>query len=105
MPGLLKEAQQVAAYLMVKHTVADYDKWKPFFDQDAERRKQHGSKGALVLRDAQKPNDVTIVMEWDSVENAQKFGQTPELKEIMQKAGVISEPQISMFGSSANTSN
>lgn len=95
----------MAAYLIVRHTVADYDKWKPFFDDDAARRKQHGSKGALVLRDAATPNDVTIVMEWDSVANAQKFGETPELKEIMQKAGVVREPQISMFGSSESSSN
>lgn len=80
-------------YLRIHHTVADYAKWRPIFDaHDAERR-AHGATGAVqVYRDLANPNDITTVIEWDSVENAQKFAQSPGLAEAMRIGGVMGAP-------------
>ena len=43
----------------------------------------------------QNPNDVLIVMQWESKEQAEKFDTSANLKETMQHAGVSSVPEFS----------
>jgi hypothetical protein len=40
------------------------------------------------------PNDVTVVNEFASLEQAKAFAADPSLKEAMDRAGVMSEPKI-----------
>ena len=82
------------SYILVHHQVEDYARWKPLFDQNGAARKAHGSKGSRVLRSAENPNDLVLVMEWDSLENARKFAESPELREVMGRAGVIGRPEV-----------
>lgn len=82
-------------YVNVRHTVADYAKWRPFFDEDEPRRRSGGATGVNhVYRDVDDPNTITIVLEWDTAENARTFMDDPALREVMQKAGVIGAPAI-----------
>jgi hypothetical protein len=82
-------------YINVRHTVADYSKWRPFFDADEARRRAAGATGITqVYRDADNPNSITTILEWDKAENAQKFATDPGLAEVMQKAGVIGMPSL-----------
>ena len=85
------------AYLMVKQTVEDYAKWKPAFDEHGSTRKAAGSKGAQVFQSVDEPNEVTVLLEWDSVENARKFSESTSLREVMQKAGVLGRPSIAFM--------
>jgi hypothetical protein len=32
-------------YLLIRHKVKDYDKWKPVFDEHGSTRKANGSRG------------------------------------------------------------
>jgi quinol monooxygenase YgiN len=82
------------ATFIVHHTVEDYAKWKPVFDQHAATRKAAGSKGGTLYRSADNPNELLIVWEWDSLANARKFSESPDLREVMQKAGVVGRPDI-----------
>lgn len=82
-------------YINVRHTVTDYGKWRPFFDADETRRRAAGSTGVnQVYRDADDPNTVNLIMEWDNTANAHKFMNDPALAEVMQKAGVIGMPAV-----------
>jgi hypothetical protein len=82
-------------YLIVRHTVADYEKWRPFFDGDAARRKSSGATGvSQVYRDVDNPKIVTLVLEWDKAENALKFAHDPALAAVMEKAGVVGMPAL-----------
>ena len=81
-------------YLTVRHTVADYAKWRPVFDSDESNRRAGGATGVQsVYRDLANPNDITVVLEWDNAENAQKFFRNPALAETMKTAGVTSAPE------------
>jgi heme-degrading monooxygenase HmoA len=84
----------MAAYLMVRHTAADYDKWKPAFDGHSSARKAGGEKGGWLLRNTANPNEIVVLFEWDNLDNARKFVESPELREVMQRAGVVSRPDI-----------
>jgi heme-degrading monooxygenase HmoA len=82
------------AHLLVHHKVEDYNKFKPVFDAHSSARSKGGSQGGKVFRSANDPNEVFVLLEWDSVENAQKFGQSDSTKEAMKNAGVVGIPEI-----------
>lgn len=79
----------------IRHQVADYKTWKAAFDQHNATRIQYGCTKADVFTNVLNPNDVLVVLQWESKEHAAKFGASNELKETMQKAGVISKPEFS----------
>ncbi|OGO50806.1 MAG: hypothetical protein A2148_03775 [Chloroflexi bacterium RBG_16_68_14] len=81
-------------YLFVHHKVEDFAKWKPAFDEHAALRQSGGSKGGFVFQNADDPNDVIILMEWDSVESARRFSQSDDLRQAMEHAGVSGPPYI-----------
>ena len=86
------------SYLLITHTVRDYAKWKPVFDQHGTTRKSAGCRSAQVFQDAQDPNKVTVLMEWDSANNARKFTESTDLRQIMEKAGVVGKPEVRFLG-------
>ncbi len=90
--------------LIVQHTVRDYDAWKPVFDEHQSVRAKYGCRGHTIYRDADKPNDVTIVMDYESRERADEFMRDPSLAEAMERGGVISEPRATWVEKAESTS-
>ena len=81
-------------FILVKQTIKDYAKWKPLFDKHGSTRKKSGSKGGRLYRNSQNPNEIVVIMEWDAIDNARKFTESADLREIMEKAGVIGKPEV-----------
>jgi quinol monooxygenase YgiN len=79
--------------LIVQHTVRDFDAWKPAFDEHESVRAKYGCLGHTIYRDADKPNDVTMLFRYESRERAEEFMCDPSLREAMERGGVISEPR------------
>jgi heme-degrading monooxygenase HmoA len=80
--------------MLIRHKVKDYAKWKPVYDDHASARKEAGSKGARLFRKANDPDELVILFEWDSLDNARKFAKSEDLKKRMQEAGVSDQPDI-----------
>lgn len=82
------------ATLFVRHDVADFGTWKQAYDDfDAERRTM-GVTGDGVYQADGSPNDVTVYHEFDSMEAAKAFADSPRLREVMMEAGVVGEPNL-----------
>ena len=81
-------------YITIRHKVRDYDAWKPLFDAHGATRAAGGCKGGHLLRSTDDPNEVVIFFEWDTMENARRFANSPDLKEVMERAGVIDQPDV-----------
>ncbi len=81
-------------HVLVRSKIEDYAKWKPVFDEQASFRKSSGSKGENLFRNADNPNELLVLLEWDNMERAHKFAQSTELREAMQRAGVVDKPDI-----------
>jgi hypothetical protein len=80
--------------LLVRHKIEDYAKWKTIYDQHAATRKASGSKKAHLFRNANSPNELIILFEWDDLGKARSFAQSEDLKKTMIKAGVSDKPDI-----------
>jgi hypothetical protein len=72
--------------------VADFDQfWNVFSTQGAEKRGQHGSKGANVFRDPNDADRVWVVFDWDDA-GWQSFTSDPDVPAIFQQAGFTEGP-------------
>lgn len=83
--------------LIVHHKVQNYSAWRKVFDDHDTARKEFGSTGFQVLQSASDPNDITVITDWPSVDAAKAFATSASLKEAMQNAGVISQPEVSFL--------
>jgi hypothetical protein len=79
-------------------TVEDFDRFTEVFSTTgAEKRRQHGSKGATVFRDPNEQDRVWVIFDWDA-EGWQQFASDPEVPPIMQDAGHKGRPQVAELG-------
>lgn len=74
--------------ILIQIKVKDFDDWKKVFDTGDDMRTSNGELSHQIFRDANDPHRVINILKWDSLQNAQKFAQSPELKAAMEKAGV-----------------
>lgn len=76
----------------------DFDRFTEIFStKGAEKRRQHGSKGAVVFRDPNEEDRAWVIFDWDA-EGWQRFATDPEVPPIMQEAGHKGKPQVAELG-------
>ena len=83
--------------MLVQHKVKDFDEWKKVFDSVSDLRTSNGEQFYVIYSDESDPNNITAMFKWDSIEKAQKYAQSSELKEAMENAGVAGPPSISFL--------
>ena len=83
--------------LLATTQIEDFDRFMEIFTTEgAEKRKEHGSKGALVFRDPAEADRVWVMFDWDA-DGWQSFVSDPEVPPIIQKAGHKGKPQSAAF--------
>ncbi|TDI10929.1 MAG: hypothetical protein E2P08_01270 [Acidobacteria bacterium] len=80
--------------IFLQHRVADYESWRPAYDEDVERRSAAGLSEIGVFRKTGDENLVLLVWGAENVESFQAMLNSEDLKHKMQEAGVVSEPEI-----------
>ena len=78
--------------LLAATTVEDLDRFTDVFStKGAEKRRQHGSRGAHVFRDPNQADRVWVIFDWD-LDGWESFASDREVPPIMQDAGPASSP-------------
>ena len=71
----------------------DFDRFQSIFSTTgADKRREHGSKGAQVFRDPNEGDRVWVLFDWDE-EGWQSFVSDPDVPPIMKEAGHKGPPQ------------
>jgi hypothetical protein len=91
---LLKGKYKTMPYLLVRHKVSDFSKWKPVYDAHLPVRQAAGLKEKHLLRNVDNPNETFILFEAEDIQKAKEFASSADLRETMQKAGVVDKPDI-----------
>ncbi|MCK5610526.1 cyclase [Candidatus Pacearchaeota archaeon] len=86
-------------YVYGHHKVRDFHMWKPYFDKDDERRQAAGVRLVRLFQAANDPNEIHFLFEADDPSAMQEMMDSNDIKQTMEKAGVISEPQIHVLTS------
>jgi len=81
-------------YLLIRHRVADFATWKPAFDAHATARATAGLTDVDLLRDLDDPNQIVHLFEVSDLQKAKEFSNSSSLREVMQAAGVIDQPDL-----------
>jgi hypothetical protein len=84
-------------FIQVTHEVKSYSDWKKAFDKDKPNREKAGVMVRSIYTAADNFNMVTVLCEVPSLETAKAFMNNPELKATMEKAGVISAPEVKIM--------
>ena len=82
------------AHMLIRHKVADFDKWKPAYEDHRSAREAAGLKDLNLWRNESDPSEVILLFEASDVAKAKEFANSPDLKEKMQAAGVQGSPDI-----------
>ena len=81
--------------VLVRHTVADFDKWKAGYMAHDSMRLAYGLTHYVIGRGLDNPNSVLVVDKIADVQKAKDFSMLPGLKDAMKKAGVTGKPDFS----------
>ena len=82
------------ATMFVQIKVKDFAEWKKVFDSGSGLRTSNGELSHQIYHDASDPNKITAIYNWNSLANALKFAQSPELKAAMMEVGVQGPPNV-----------
>ena len=83
--------------LLATTQVEDVDRFLEIFStKGAEKRKEHGSKSAVVFRDPTEDDRVWVVFDWDE-QGWQTFVSDPEVMPIIKEAGHKGPPQAAQL--------
>lgn len=78
--------------VLILHPVKDFDMWKPHYMAHDSVRQAYGMRHMTLGRGVDDPNMVLIALRADNVEKAKEFIMMPELKTVMDSAGVTGPP-------------
>jgi hypothetical protein len=80
--------------IVVRHTVKDFDAWKPYYDKHGAARERQGIKDDGVHRGASDSRNAVLIFQVDDYDRAREFVDSDDLRETMQKVGVVSAPTV-----------
>ena len=84
----------MASYLLVRHKVRDFSEWKRGYDNHLVKRNKAGLSEKHLLRSVLDKNEVVLLFEAKDLDRAKAFVDSADLRETMQKLGVLDKPDI-----------
>jgi len=84
-------------HILIHHKVADFARWKLVYDAHEEARHRAGLKEKYLLRSIENRNEIFLLFEVEDLKKAHQFIGSSDLRESMQKAGVLDKPEISFL--------
>jgi hypothetical protein len=85
-------------YVLIRHQVSDFSKWKTAYDAHLPARQGAGLKEKHLLRSIDAQNEVVLLFEAKDLQKAREFTSSADLRETMQSAGVVDKPDIYFLG-------
>ena len=87
--------------LIIRHEVREFATWKAGFDAHGAARARAGVIGHAINRSTRNPNVVVIYLQAASLDALHAFAAAPDLKEVMQAAGVVGAPELAFVNGGA----
>ena len=84
-------------YVMIRHKVKDFKKWKAAYDAHSAAREGSGLKERCLLRNTKSRKDVFILFQANNLARAKAFCASADLRAAMKKAAVTGKPELSIL--------
>ncbi len=79
--------------IFMRARVADYEAWRPVYDDDVARRDAAGLREVGVYTDPSDPNVVVMIFDADSTDGYIEMLGSEDLRAKMEEAGVVGAPE------------
>lgn len=80
--------------LLIRQHVADYERWKQAFAEQAHARIANGCQEARIYRNPDDPNETVVLLIWDSLVRARLFSQSDDLLDALHHDPGAHAPEI-----------
>ncbi len=87
-------ADAAGVRMFVHHEVTDYTSWRKAYDGFNTTQREMGVVAQSVYRSIDDPNDVMVIHDFKSDQDAKAFSSSDKLKTAMQDSGVKGMPTI-----------
>ena len=84
-------------YFTINVTIEGFDKFKPVFDSDEERRRSLGVNTLAIMKSIENENNITIVMSAPDIKTIEDRKNDSIVREKMMLSGVKSIPDWKIF--------
>jgi hypothetical protein len=84
-------------YVMIRHKVKDFNKWKAAYDAHGPARSGAGLNERCLLRNTKSRNDVFILFVAKDLARAKAFCASADLRAAMKKAGVTGKTELAIL--------
>lgn len=81
-------------YTIIRQRVSDYPKWRRAFDEHADARGEHGSRGGHLFRDPEEPDHIVVFLAWADMDAARDYLEGEAPREERERGGVDGEPEV-----------
>ncbi len=81
-------------HLLVRHKVADFERWKQVFDSHAAGQRAMGLRITHVMRNFDDPAEIVLLFEVEDLEKAKQFVNSPQVPGAQRDSGVTDTPDI-----------
>lgn len=81
-------------FMLIRHKVRNFTTWKEGYDAHAPKRADAGLAEKYLLRTSNAPNEIVILFEVEDLGRAKAFAESADLREVMERVGVIDKPDI-----------
>ncbi len=81
-------------YLLIRHRVADFSRWKTAYNAHGSVLEAAGLKEKELLHDLNDSNQIVLLFEASDVQKAKEFSESSSLREAMREAGVTDKPDF-----------
>lgn len=85
------------ATMVVQHEVREYGAWRPLYDKVEGLRAQYGCTAQRVWRSPEDSNNLFVLHDFPTIDQARAFASSAELKEAMLEGGVSSVPRFEIW--------
>ena len=90
-------ATTTATVMVVKHKVANFNKWLASYDEHDSMRLASGLHNFVIGRGIPDSNMIMVAVKVDDTTKAKAFTKDPSLKKAMQKGGVVGTPSFMIY--------
>ena len=84
-------------YLLVKHKIKDYSKFKKAFLNNLDVVKDNGSNGGYIMRNNNDKNEVFVLVKWKDMDSFKKFSESKDPKLKSLEEGTVSNVEAWFF--------
>lgn len=86
-------------YMLMRVKVRNFFEWKKTYDSQLMKRIEAGLIEKYIFRDSDDTNAITVLYRTKDPARARAFAESPELRERMEKGGVVGRPEIHFLDS------